>query len=164
MNGETIEEAGVIRQLRALYEGGGGIVDKRRYQQDSDRMQLRIGILESRIVALLEAVGDQGVVTAASRFPWVPMSTTAFSFLTGVSYDAASGILSQTSRTARILGVGDPSDESSGTVSKTSIDFVTDVDYDTGTGVLSQTKRSATIFSFGDAVPSTIETAEDCPT
>lgn len=169
MSEDIIRDGVIVRQARNLHDNDGGVVDKRRYQQDYDRLQMRVGILESRIVALLETVGggdSQGVVTAASRFPWVPMSTTSATFLTGVSYDAGTGILSQTSRTARILGVGDPDAASSGTVnvSSTYVDFVTDVDYDTGTGILSQTKRSATIHSFGAEVASTIETAEDCPT
>jgi hypothetical protein len=107
MSEDIIRDGVIVRQARNLHENDGGVVDRRRYQQDYDLMQLRVGILESRIVALLEAVGDQGVVTAASRFPWVPMSTTSATFVTGVYYDTATGILSQTSRTARIMGLGD---------------------------------------------------------
>jgi hypothetical protein len=88
----------------------GDIIDNHRYRQDYDRLQMRVGMLESRIITLLETVGagdSQGVVTAASRFPWVPMSTTSATFLTGVNYSTTTGILSQTSRTARIMGLGD---------------------------------------------------------
>lgn len=110
MSDDIIRDGVIVRQARNLHENDGGVVDRRRYQQDYDRLQMRVGILESRIVVLLETVGggdSQGVVTAASRFPWVPMSTTSATFVTGVYFDTATGILSQTSRTARIMGLSD---------------------------------------------------------
>lgn len=108
MNGERIEPNGIVTQMKALYSSDDGlVVSANRYRQDNERLQMRLGLLEWRM-RMIEDASDNGIVGKASMFPWVPMSTTTTSFLTAVEYNTTTGLLSYTSRTARILGLGEP--------------------------------------------------------